>query len=199
MTRGGRFARAARGVPRHPPQPDGGFDVEQLVRRRRGRLRGRPRSVARPIAGGGWDDGRGGEDGGRVVRGIAEGVGRVREVARRAPLLHPPGLVRRRRHADDTRRPPPRDRGRWGASSSVPTKTETSVARISSARRQRQTISLWAKWVEQLPATSDRIGRSGERDDKKPDHARKEDSVPLSSARTSTRAIIVCRPRTRAS
>ena len=133
MPRGGRLARA-RGVPRHLPQPDGGFDVEQLVRRRRGRLRGRPRSVASPIPGGGWNDGRGGEDGGRVRR-IAEGVGRVREVARRAPLLHPPGLARRRRHADDTRRPPPRrDRGRWGVLVRADEKTETSVAPISSAR-----------------------------------------------------------------
>ena len=174
MPRGGRLARA-RGVPRHLPQPDGGFDVEQLVRRRRGRLRGRPRSVASPIPGGGWNDGRGGEDGGRVRR-IAEGVGRVREVARRAPLLHPPGLARRRRHADDTRRPPPRrDRGRWGVLVRADEKTETSVAPISSARgvNGKRFISLWAKWVEQLPATSDPIGRSGERDDNLIAHERK--------------------------
>ena len=127
VPRGGRLARARR-VPRHATEPDRGFDVEQLVRRGRG-LRWRPRSVAaRPIPRGGWDDSRGGEDGGRVRR-VAEGVGwRVREVARRAPLLHPPGLVRRGRHAVDTRRPPPCDRGR-ARPSSVPTKTETSVCR----------------------------------------------------------------------
>ena len=152
VPRGGRLARARR-VPRHATEPDRGFDVEQLVRRGRG-LRWRPRSVAaRPIPWGGWDDSRGGEDGGRVRR-VAEGVGwRVRrEVARRAPLLHPPGLVRRGRHAVDTRRPPPCDRGRGRVLRQCRRKRKRlSVAPISSARRQRQRqtmISLWAKWVE---------------------------------------------------